>query len=200
MQNTVWASERLVFRAIEPGDDAILYKFKTDPPTHLNVLANIPAPVSKKTAAALREYLSSQMLGVAITLRQKDDDDDDDDNKVTTIGFTVLRMDNKEHHHRCAAVGISLGKEYQGKGYGSEALRWLLEWGFLYANLHRIEITVYGWNSGARRLYEKLGFVQEGVRRKALWFNGQWWDDFSLGLLKEEWEEKYGSARPLITT
>lgn len=59
-------------------------------------------------------------------------------------------------HHRRASFIISLRPEYHGRGYGTEALIWLLEVGFKRANLNRID----GWyNSGnlpAKKCYERL--------------------------------------------
>ena len=59
-------------------------------------------------------------------------------------------------------MGIQICREEQGKGYGSEAIKWVLEWGFLAAGLHRVTIGCFSFNEGARRLYERLGFVVEG--------------------------------------
>ncbi|KAF2150028.1 acyl-CoA N-acyltransferase [Myriangium duriaei CBS 260.36] len=188
MPNSVWASDRLIFRAIEPEDDAFFHAFKIDAPTHLNVAFGTPKPQGKKDATRTRESLQNSLLGVAITLRPDPDAAPTTDPPVT-IGFTCLRAEDNMRHHRCAAVGISIGKQYQGKGYGTETIRWLLHWGFRYGNLHRVEMEAFGWNTTAIRLYEHLGFTMEGRKKECLFFDDKWWDVLMFGMLEGTWRE-----------
>ena len=60
-----------------------------------------------------------------------------------------------EHQQLCHFV-MMLDPAYQGKGYGEEALRWLLRTGFRHANLHRIESSYYYDNLPAAKLYRKV--------------------------------------------
>lgn len=87
-----------------------------------------------------------------------------------------------------ALLGIELSPDAQGQGYGSEALRWALNWAFGMANLHRVQLEVYGWNESAIKTYRKVGFQEEGRLRKAVWRDGKWWDEIWMGFLREEWE------------
>jgi RimJ/RimL family protein N-acetyltransferase len=61
-----------------------------------------------------------------------------------------------------------------------------------------VELLVLGWNDGARRLYEKIGFVEEARRRKCLWKDGKWWDEVVIGILAEEWERSARSQLSVI--
>ncbi|KAA8623643.1 acetyltransferase [Pyrenophora tritici-repentis] len=76
---------------------------------------------------------------------------------------------------------------YRGYGYGSEAIRWAMDYAFRRAGLHSMRMRAFGWNMGAIRLYEKLGFIMEGREREAVWFEGRWWDSVTLGMLEDEW-------------
>ena len=76
----------------------------------------------------------------------------------------------------------------RGKGYGSETLRLVLRYAFEELNLHRLTISVAGYNEGAIRFFERAGFVTEVVRRQAIHRNGRRWDLLMMGLLKEEWK------------
>lgn len=69
-------------------------------------------------------------------------------------------------HHRFTEIGIDIAKPYQGKGYGSEAIEWILEWAFMAAGLHRVAIRCFAYNDGARRLCIRLGFKEESVVRE----------------------------------
>jgi len=88
-------------------------------------------------------------------------------------------------------MSIQICREEQRKGYGSEAIKWALEWGFLAGGLHRVSIGCFSFNEGARRLYERLGFVVEGRTREVVWKNGGWHDSIEMGMLEGEWREKY---------
>ena len=51
---------------------------------------------------------------------------------------------------------------------------------------HRIQLEVYGFNARGQRLFERAGFVREGVRRKAYWRHGAWQDGIHYGLVEED--------------
>ena len=94
-------------------------------------------------------------------------------------------------HHRRSGIGLNILRQYQGQGFGTEAIKWALNWGFRYAALHRIELAAFGYNKGAIKLYERLGFVPEGRKRDFTWFDGQYWDLFMFAMLEDEWREKF---------
>jgi RimJ/RimL family protein N-acetyltransferase len=75
-------------------------------------------------------------------------------------------------------------------GYGSEATRLIVRFGFEQMNLRRISLAVFGFNTRAIHLYEKFGFLEEGKEREWLERFGQRWDLVHMGLLREDWVEK----------
>jgi RimJ/RimL family protein N-acetyltransferase len=93
--------------------------------------------------------------------------------------------------HRRATIGINISAAHQRKGYGTEAILWALAYGFECAGMHRIGLGHVGWNPDAGKLYEKLGFKQESVRRDFWWAYGRFWDSIELSMLEDEWREKY---------
>ncbi len=102
-----------------------------------------------------------------------------------------------DQHNRNAEVGIAIGEhDYWSKGYGSAALRLLLEFGFGELNLHRIYLRVFDFNRRGVRAYEKVGFKHEGRLRHGGYVEGEYHDDFLMSILKSEWEEQAsGSLR-----
>ncbi|MFJ6082810.1 GNAT family N-acetyltransferase [Streptomyces sp. NPDC092369] len=80
-----------------------------------------------------------------------------------------------------------IGPRGRGRGIGTEATRLIVGHGFEQLGLHRIELEVYGNNHRALRVYEKAGFVVEGVRREASLRDGEWVDAILMGLLDREW-------------
>lgn len=106
----------------------------------------------------------------------------------TAIGEIHLsRLAPNTAHHRHTEIGITILPAYQGRGYGREAIEWALDYAFRRAGLHRVRIRAYGWNVGALRLYEKIGFKVEGREREAFWNDGRWWDGVDMGMLEGEW-------------
>jgi len=109
------------------------------------------------------------------------------------IGVISLKKSASEfQHHRGTTLGIQIAAPYRGKGYGSEAIGWTLNWAFKFAGFHRVTLEANGFNDRAQRLYERLGFVKEGVQREAIWFDGRWYDLILYGMLDSDWNEIEG--------
>ncbi len=94
-----------------------------------------------------------------------------------------------------AWVGIGIGnRDYWGKGYGTEAMRLILDFGFGYLNLRRISLNVFGYNQRAMHSYQKCGFKEEGRLRQWMIRSGERHDLIYMGILREEWEAVAASA------
>jgi len=89
---------------------------------------------------------------------------------------------------RDAFVGIGIyERENWGKGYGTDAMRLIVQFGFIELNLRRITLTVFEYNPRAIRSYEKAGFQHEGRLRGALLKDGKRWDMLYMGILRDDW-------------
>ena len=76
---------------------------------------------------------------------------------------------NIDYVNQTAETGIFIGnKNYWDRGYGTEALSLLIDYGFKALNFHNIMLKVYEYNKRAIRCYEKIGFKRIGIRREAL--------------------------------
>lgn len=90
---------------------------------------------------------------------------------------------------RDAVFGIIIGeKDHRSKGYGVEAGRLMIHYGFQQLNLHRISSAAVAFNERSIKLHKKLGFVEEGRLRQAMFKNGRYYDRLEFGLLIEEWK------------
>jgi RimJ/RimL family protein N-acetyltransferase len=95
---------------------------------------------------------------------------------------------------RSAELGIMIGaKEHWGHGYGFDALRTLLGFGFRGWNLRRVWLRVDADHPRAIALYERLGFRGEGVLRSADWRRGHPVDVLVMGILRAEFDARYGA-------
>ena len=84
-------------------------------------------------------------------------------------------------------IGYDLLKEYWGRGFMTEALRIIIEYGFENLNLNRIEAHTAAINTASRDLLRKLGFSEEGIFRDSSFFRGEFRDDCTYSLLRREW-------------
>lgn len=102
----------------------------------------------------------------------------------TAVGrASLFDIDPFAHH---AEAGISLLPEARGRGIGTEAIRQLVEFGFVRRNLHRIHLQAIQSNTAALRAYEKAGFVVEGRLREHAWVRGAYEDIVLMGILRSE--------------
>lgn len=114
-------------------------------------------------------------------------------------GFVIAYKDTEEYlgqidfikidwKNRRALMGMIIGKEeYHNKGYGTEAMKLLLEYGFNRLGLNKVELEVRAYNKKALRCYEKCGFKVEGVFRQDFFIHGEFTDTIRMGILKTEW-------------
>jgi len=102
------------------------------------------------------------------------------------IGTTELRL---APHAQRAELGIAIQDKSQwNKGYGTETIRLLLEYGFEDLELNRIELTVDEANARGRRCYEKCGFREEGLLRQHRLVEGQFGNTVMMAILRGEWD------------
>lgn len=99
-------------------------------------------------------------------------------------GCGVEGIDAKNRH---AMVGLFLGQEHCGKGYGTDALRVLVAFCFDEINLNKVKLGVFSFNKRAIRCYEKVGFKTEGVLRQEIYRYGKYHDGILMGILRSEW-------------
>jgi GNAT superfamily N-acetyltransferase len=115
---------------------------------------------------------------------------DDASKKPTPIGMVTFSARGREtSQHRDTMFGIAIAKAYQSKGYGTEAIKWALDWAFVHAGLHCVRLGCFGFNTNAQKVYERVGFLLEGRKREAMWVNGGWHDSLEYSILDREWKD-----------
>lgn len=135
--------------------------------------------LSIESEKAYLEKATSQKYNFAIINKEND----------TLLGNISL-MDINDVN-RTAELGIFIGDEnYLSRGYGSEAIMLLLDYGFNYVNLNNIMLKVFDYNKRAIRAYEKCGFKTFGVWKKSHYFNGEYSDEIFMNILKEDYMKR----------
>lgn len=84
-------------------------------------------------------------------------------------------------------LGYELRKEYWGKGLATEGITEILNFGFGWMGLNRIEACPLDENEPSKRLLAKFGFRYEGNLRKRILFDGKFRDQIYYGLLRDDW-------------
>jgi RimJ/RimL family protein N-acetyltransferase len=106
------------------------------------------------------------------------------------VGEVVLNQWDEDNHSCTFRTLISAAG--RNRGIGTEATRLIVGYGFESLGLHRISLEVYAFNPRARHVYEKVGFVAEGVLRDALRYGDGWVDATVMSILAEEWAQHRG--------
>jgi RimJ/RimL family protein N-acetyltransferase len=74
----------------------------------------------------------------------------------------------------------------------------MLDYGIRQLHLYRIELEVYDFNPRAQHVYEKVGFVQEGIRRDVLLWKGVYHSAIVMSILADEYEKIYANNDPKL--
>lgn len=204
--SNAFKSERLIYRAIEDNDEDLdfVHSITLDAEGFANSNNLALAPQNKEATKKWKQHLDGCTIAAIVCLPPPSGPDpaaDTVDNKAearpTPIGLISLSGASglRTAQHRNANISIDVLPAYQRRGYGSEAIRWVVEWGFQAYGLHRIGIESFSHSEGAGKLYERLGFVPEQRKREALWFRGGWSDVLGFAMLEDEWRERQRQAR-----
>ena len=86
-------------------------------------------------------------------------------------------------------IGYILVPSERKKGYGSEAVKIIVDYLFLSKDLVRVQATTGVDNFASHRVLEKAGFAKEGIIRKSAFIRGVWQDGVLYSVLREEWKE-----------
>jgi len=158
-------------------DDVEIYtKWLNDPNVSVN-LGQYTKTISLVTEQKALEKMASEGHNFSIVKN--------DDTVIGNISFFDVN-----HISRNAMMGLFIGEEEdRGKGYGAEALRLILDYGFNTLNFHNVMLGVFSDNEGAIACYKKVGFIEMGRRREARFKNGRYVDDVFMDILATEFNK-----------
>ena len=135
------------------------------------------------TLEAEKEYLEQNIKAEATFVII----DINNDKLIGTVGLEQIN-----HVNRIGTLGIFIGdKNYRNNGYGTEAIRLILDYGFNYLNLHNIKLDLLSFNDRAYACYKKCGFKECGRRRESKFVDGKYYDSIEMDILENEFDGKY---------
>lgn len=164
--------------AIKPEDKDAFARWSNDSEylRMLNFDPALPRPAAYFEEQEKKDDENQRAVKFAIRLLE--------DDKI--IGVTGMWV-NWNHQNAWFWIGIG-DAEHRSKGYGTDTTKLMVGYAFRELGLYRVSLGVFGYNTRARRAYEKAGFTYEGTQREALYREGKRWDMHSMGILRPEWE------------
>jgi len=99
----------------------------------------------------------------------------------------VMGFEERSEAHRIARLGgLAIHPDFRGRHVADDAARLLQRYLLDELRYHRLELACYGFNERAIRHAERVGFVREGVQRRAYLRHGEWQDAVQFSLLRED--------------
>ncbi len=169
--------ERTILRPLERQDLPVVAAWRNDPEVRPHFFTPYLIAVSGQDKW-YDSYLSQgDSLIFLIFMRDSND-------RLGMIG-----LDHIDHRNQSAEYGRLLiaDPKMRGQGYALDATLTLLRHAFRDLNLNRIYLRVYADNDAAIGLYERCGFVREGLEREAVFMDGRFRDLVHMSILRSEY-------------
>ncbi len=184
----MFRGEKVLLRETRESDIERIHQFNQDPEL-ASLDCGYPAPTSIERARADFERRSKgepDPRAVWFAIEALDESSAEPGCQGKYIGDCCLMGLGDPNGN--AELGIVIcDRAYWGRGYGREAVRLLLHYGFHYRGLRRIVLTTHAKNLRAIRCYQACGFVEEGRPRQVLWLEGEYVDLVNMSILRDEW-------------
>lgn len=102
-----------------------------------------------------------------------------------------IALQDIDRVNRKCSIGMGIAKLCnRSRGYGQQAVRLMLKYGFSFLGMERIYANTLQMNMGAQRVLEKCGFRLEGTERESVYLNGKKQDKLNYAILKHEYFSK----------
>lgn len=98
-----------------------------------------------------------------------------------------INLTNIDEINGTFQIGILIDRDYRGKGYGTAAMKILLEYAFMERRLNKYCGSIVEGNIGSSKMHKKLGCHQEGICRQNIYMSGHYVDEILFGLTKENY-------------
>jgi len=167
--------EKIYFRPYSDEDLFLVYSGKNDSEVRETLFLYTPMTM-EQTANELSQWASSKETVLFTICREEDN---------VQVGQTAfVRID---FISRAAIFYIAIyDPQFWSKGYGGEATRMMIQYGFDILNLNRIQLHVCTENVKGVAAYKKAGFKIEGTLRQAMYHHNKYIDFYVMGILREE--------------
>ena len=179
MNNPFLAGKLVYLRALDKPDALVILPWVNDPEVTRHLLVH--RPFSLAAEEAFIENVNRSETDVVFGICQREPD--------RLVG--VAGLHRFDHTNRHAMFGIFIGEaDARGRGLGTDATALILQYAFNTANLNRVWLHVFEDNPGGIHVYEKLGFVREGLLREDTFREGRYRNTVVMGILRADWKSR----------
>jgi RimJ/RimL family protein N-acetyltransferase len=178
---TVLETPRLILRRFHPIDLQDFSKYRSHPEV---ALYQSWVTFTLDDAKKLFEEMKNSNPGIPGKWFQFAIEEKSSHQLIGDCGLKI-RADDSEQ----AEIGFTLSKDFQGKGFGSEAVSKLL--GYIFENLkkHRVTALTDAKNVASQNLLERVGFRKEAHYVNNTFFKGEWGSECLFAILADEWKK-----------
>ncbi len=183
MNNTDLTTERLILRQFKEKDWQSVHEYASDLEVvrYLSWGPNTEEDTRDFVRRAAVRHLERprQNYEFAVVLKTED----------KLIGGCGIGISDATHHKE-AWIYYFLNRGYWGRGYATEVVNALLEFGFFKLKLHRIFATCDPENSVSASVLKKVGMQREGCLRQHELIRGEWRDSLVHAILEDEYRQR----------
>ena len=171
--------EKVLLRAMEPEDMEMLREMVNDPEIE-RMVGGWSFPVSSHAQARWYENVVGDRNAQRYIIEIRE----------THEAIGLINLVDIDWKNRTAFHGIKLKSDApKGQGYATDAVMALEWYAFEQLNLNRLDGSCIVYNTASQRLYDKCGVKVEGIRRRAIFKDGQYYDQQYMGVLREDYLE-----------
>lgn len=172
-------TERLILRQFQYSDDnSMLKNWIADEKVqslYLEPVYTTKAEVKELLDRYIGNYQNNDYYRWAVILKSNNE-------CVGQIAYFLFDSKNQ-----FAEIEYCIGREFQCKGFATEATKAVIEYGFDKINLHKIQISHKSINIPSKRVIEKCGFVYEGTLRDFFYVKDEYLDRLYYSILRDEY-------------
>lgn len=172
----MFRGERINLRPQKREDAELIAKFQQDPDVMENYFMSLTIPPLKEFIERWYDYQTTEKDGYSFAIESKQGE------FIGTCHTMSLNMKNGTTY-----IAIFIGHpEYRSKGYGTEAMKLLLNFLFNEVGLRKVKLNVFDFNKRAIRCYEKSGFKVEGIYKQEIYRYGEYHDNFAMAATRDD--------------
>ena len=177
--------ELIQLRALEPTDLNQLYKWEND--SSIWSVSGTLVPFSKFVLEEFvtqvhQDIYTNKQLRLMVDLKYFDVADEDE----TTRSIGCVDLFDFDPKNKRAGVGILIAdKADRGRGYATEALHLIVDYGFEVLDLHQLYSNIRVENESSVSLFKKAGFEVTGLKQDWIYEQGKFYDEYTLQLVKK---------------
>lgn len=184
MKINFWVGDKVRVRAVEPTDADTFFKYLSDyddesdrfcdeihfPSAHSAMIERVEKYSKRQPYNDEFMWIIENMQGVAVG---------------------CINTFNCNKRAGTFKYGLGITREFWGNGYAKDAIKIILRYYFRELRYQKVTVYIYSFNERSMKLHESLGFKHEGRIRRAIYTNGNYYDEVIYGMTFEEFDEIY---------